>query len=80
MTRLRAQIMHNEVWKTGNGVALGGSHCPCLSVHGNMAFMHIYIKLLTTVQRLTLQQVQGEQRQSSKASAVQQQKLKPQQA
>lgn len=80
MTKQRVQITQNEVWKTDNGVALGGSHCPCLSVHENTAFMHIYIKLLTTVQHLTLQQVREEQRHSSKASAVQQQKLKPQQA
>lgn len=41
--------------------------------------MHIYIKMLRTVQHLTLHQKQGEQRHSSKAPVVRQQKLKPQQ-
>lgn len=74
LTKKGVQIIQNEVWKLDNRIPLWGFHCPCLSAYGNMTFMHIYIKMLRTVQHLTLHQKQEEQRHSSKASVVQQQK------
>lgn len=42
--------MQKEVWKLDNRITLWGFHCPCVSAYGNMTFVHIYIKMLRTVQ------------------------------
>lgn len=50
LTEQGVQIMQKEVWKLDNRITLWGFHWPCVSAYGNMTFVHIYIKMLRTVQ------------------------------
>lgn len=46
MPKQDVQITQNKIWKMDNRSLLRGFHCPCLSVDGDITFMHIYNKFL----------------------------------